>query len=175
VGWLALGADLRGQYDVRLSPGNGEVVVLRPDGVSDFDALSLRKHDKRAQLYVFDMLVVDEDLRSWPVALPKGALAGLLSDPVDGISSQSTSKARSVMCCSASPVCTGRRNSHDRALLDDALKPHVAFGRGEEPRVQQGKRFPSITPFPQIRVVSRFADSRSHFPPVRSRPTSVPR
>ena len=26
-----------------------------------------------------------EDLRSWPLSLRKGALAGLLSDPVDGI------------------------------------------------------------------------------------------
>jgi bifunctional non-homologous end joining protein LigD len=29
---------------------DGELVVLRPDGVSDFDALISRKHDKRAQL-----------------------------------------------------------------------------------------------------------------------------
>jgi bifunctional non-homologous end joining protein LigD len=36
--------------------------------------------------YAFDMLAGDgEDLRSWPLALRKGALAGLLSDPVDGI------------------------------------------------------------------------------------------
>jgi bifunctional non-homologous end joining protein LigD len=37
-------------------------------------------------LYAFDMLAGDgEDLRPWPLALRKGALAGLLSDPVDGI------------------------------------------------------------------------------------------
>jgi bifunctional non-homologous end joining protein LigD len=65
---------------------DGEVVVLKPDGVSDFDALASRKHDKRALLYAFDMLAGEgEDLRSWPLALRKGALAGLLSDPVDGI------------------------------------------------------------------------------------------
>jgi bifunctional non-homologous end joining protein LigD len=29
---------------------DGEVVVLDKDGISDFDALSSRKHDKRAQL-----------------------------------------------------------------------------------------------------------------------------
>jgi bifunctional non-homologous end joining protein LigD len=65
---------------------DGEVVVLKPDGVSDFDALASRKHDKHAQLYAFDMLAGDgEDLRPWPLALRKGALAGLLSDAVDGI------------------------------------------------------------------------------------------
>jgi bifunctional non-homologous end joining protein LigD len=36
---------------------DGEVVALQPDGVSDFDALHSRKHDKRAHLYAFDMLV----------------------------------------------------------------------------------------------------------------------
>jgi bifunctional non-homologous end joining protein LigD len=30
---------------------DGEAVVLDPDGVSDFDALRSRKHDKRAQFY----------------------------------------------------------------------------------------------------------------------------
>jgi bifunctional non-homologous end joining protein LigD len=65
---------------------DGEVVVLRPDGVSDFDALHSRQHDKRALLYAFDLLAGEgEDLRPWPLALRKGALAGLLSDPVDGI------------------------------------------------------------------------------------------
>jgi bifunctional non-homologous end joining protein LigD len=38
-----------------------EVVVLDRDGVSDFDALVSRKHDKRAQLYAFDMLAGDGD------------------------------------------------------------------------------------------------------------------
>ena len=38
------------------------------------------------KLYAFDMLAGDgEDLRPWPLALRKGALAELLSDPVDGI------------------------------------------------------------------------------------------
>jgi bifunctional non-homologous end joining protein LigD len=60
---------------------DGEVVVLRPDGMPDFDALASRKHDKRAMLCAFDMLAGDgEDLRPWPLALRKGALAGLLSD-----------------------------------------------------------------------------------------------
>jgi ATP-dependent DNA ligase len=83
---------------------DGEVVVLLPDGVSDFDVLASRKHDKRATLYAFDMLVGDgEDLRSWP-PLRKGALAGFLSDPVDAYSSPSTNSARSAKCCSRSPA-----------------------------------------------------------------------
>jgi bifunctional non-homologous end joining protein LigD len=35
---------------------DGEVVVLRQDGISDFDALHSRKHDKRALFYAFDLL-----------------------------------------------------------------------------------------------------------------------
>jgi bifunctional non-homologous end joining protein LigD len=35
---------------------DGEAVVLPPDGISDFDALASRRHEKRAQFYAFDML-----------------------------------------------------------------------------------------------------------------------
>jgi bifunctional non-homologous end joining protein LigD len=64
---------------------DGEVVVLRPDGVSDFDALTSRKHDKRAMLYAFDLLAGDSDLRGLPFHMRKAGLAQLLADPVDGI------------------------------------------------------------------------------------------
>jgi ATP-dependent DNA ligase len=65
---------------------DGEVVVLDKDGMSDFDALASRKNDQRAQLYAFDMLASDgEDLRGFPLMLRKGALAELLSSPVDSI------------------------------------------------------------------------------------------
>jgi bifunctional non-homologous end joining protein LigD len=65
---------------------DGEVVVLRPDGVSDFDALASRKHDKQAMLYAFDLLGGEgEDLRSLPLGIRKVGLAQPLSNPVDGI------------------------------------------------------------------------------------------
>jgi bifunctional non-homologous end joining protein LigD len=65
---------------------DGEVVVLDKDGVSDFEALASHKHDKRAQLYAFDMLASNgEDLRALPLALRKSKLARLLSRPVDGV------------------------------------------------------------------------------------------
>jgi bifunctional non-homologous end joining protein LigD len=64
---------------------DGEVVVLRSDGLSDFDALSSRKHDKRAMLYAFDLLAGESDLREMPLSLRKDKLAQLLSRPVDGI------------------------------------------------------------------------------------------
>jgi bifunctional non-homologous end joining protein LigD len=55
---------------------DGEVVVLRSDGVSDFDALHSRRHDKRAMLYAFDLLAGDgDDLRRLPLALRKAYLA----------------------------------------------------------------------------------------------------
>jgi bifunctional non-homologous end joining protein LigD len=63
-----------------------EVVVLNTDGVSDFDALASRKHDKRAQFYAFDMLAGDgEDFRPQALVLRKASLARLLKRRVDGI------------------------------------------------------------------------------------------
>jgi bifunctional non-homologous end joining protein LigD len=65
---------------------DGEVVVLDKDGVSDFDALASRKHDKRAQFYAFDMLAGDsEDFRPQALLLRKANLARLLKRRVDGI------------------------------------------------------------------------------------------
>jgi bifunctional non-homologous end joining protein LigD len=65
---------------------NGEVVAFNEDGTSNFDALSSRRHDKRAQFYAFDMLSGDgKDIRPLPLLLRKAGLVQLLSDPVDGI------------------------------------------------------------------------------------------
>jgi bifunctional non-homologous end joining protein LigD len=64
---------------------DGEVVVLRQDGTSDFDALATRKYDKRAQLYAFYLLAGEDDLRRFPLMWRKDAPAQLLADPVDGI------------------------------------------------------------------------------------------
>jgi bifunctional non-homologous end joining protein LigD len=65
---------------------DGEVVVLNKDGTSNFDALHSRQHDKRAQLYAFDVLACDgEDFRRMPLSMRKAGLAELLSDPVDGL------------------------------------------------------------------------------------------
>jgi len=64
----------------------GEIVVLDKDGVSDFDALHSRKHDKRAMFYAFDMLAGDgEDYRTLALLLRKANLARLLKRRVDGI------------------------------------------------------------------------------------------
>jgi bifunctional non-homologous end joining protein LigD len=65
---------------------DGEVVVLDKDGISDFDALASRQHDKRAQLYAFDMLAGDdEDYGGQALLLRKASLARLLKRRVDGI------------------------------------------------------------------------------------------
>jgi bifunctional non-homologous end joining protein LigD len=65
---------------------DGEVVVLGKDGISNFEALASRKHDKQAQFYAFDMVADNsEDLRPLALSLRKDKLAQLLSRPVDGI------------------------------------------------------------------------------------------
>jgi bifunctional non-homologous end joining protein LigD len=54
------------------------VVVLRPDGISDFDALASRRHDKRAQFYASGPQSLTENGWVMPGFLPKVAalLAG---------------------------------------------------------------------------------------------------
>jgi bifunctional non-homologous end joining protein LigD len=65
---------------------DGEIVVLDKDGVSDFEALASRKHDKRAQLYAFDILAGDgDDYRQLPLSLRKRNLTRLLRRRVAGI------------------------------------------------------------------------------------------
>ena len=56
---------------------DGEAVVLGVDGISDFDALHSRRHDKEVQLYAFDILALDgDDLRPLPLSMRKAAHFG---------------------------------------------------------------------------------------------------
>jgi bifunctional non-homologous end joining protein LigD len=65
---------------------NGEAVLLRVDGVSDFDGLHSRKHDDEVQLYAFDCMALDGgDLRKLPLSIRKANLARLLARRPDGI------------------------------------------------------------------------------------------
>jgi bifunctional non-homologous end joining protein LigD len=65
---------------------DGEVVVLDKDGVSNFDALASRKHDKRALFYAFDVLAGEgDDFGPQALVLRKANLARLLKRRVDGI------------------------------------------------------------------------------------------
>jgi bifunctional non-homologous end joining protein LigD len=65
---------------------DGEVVVLDKYGVSDFDALASRKHDKQAQFYAFDMPAGEgEGYRGQALLLREANLARLLKRRVDGI------------------------------------------------------------------------------------------
>jgi len=65
---------------------DGEAVLLRVDGRSDFNGLHSRRHDAEVQFYAFDILVSDgEDLRRLPLSLRNTNLARLLTRRVDGI------------------------------------------------------------------------------------------
>src|SRR3954452_4440336 len=47
---------------------DGEAIVCRPDGLSDFDALRYRRDGYRATLITFDLIQLqDEDLRDEPL------------------------------------------------------------------------------------------------------------
>jgi hypothetical protein len=63
---------------------DGEV-ILGVDGVPDFNALHSRKHDEDVQLYAFDILAPDDDLRALPLSPRKTNLARLLARRTEGI------------------------------------------------------------------------------------------
>jgi bifunctional non-homologous end joining protein LigD len=59
---------------------DGEAVLWRPDGLSDFDGLMSRAHDQHVLLYAFDLLELDgEDLRLQPLEERKAKLASLIA------------------------------------------------------------------------------------------------
>ena len=68
---------------------DGEGVICRDDGVTDFDAVRLalaRKHAPQAFLYAFDVMEVDwQDLRREPWEARRRALAGLLRLATPGL------------------------------------------------------------------------------------------
>jgi ATP-dependent DNA ligase len=65
---------------------DGEAVVLGADGVSDFNALHLGKHNDEVQLYAFNILALNgDDLRSLPLSMRKAHLERLLARRPDGI------------------------------------------------------------------------------------------
>jgi ATP-dependent DNA ligase len=64
---------------------DGEAVVFRPDGRSDFRALLTKRGGAKATLVAFDLLRLDrEDLRLRPIEARRGALLRLIVG-IDGI------------------------------------------------------------------------------------------
>jgi bifunctional non-homologous end joining protein LigD len=58
---------------------DGEAVVIRPDGLTDFEALRRRGSGNVAVLYAFDLIELDgADLRGLPLETRKATLASLL-------------------------------------------------------------------------------------------------
>jgi bifunctional non-homologous end joining protein LigD len=85
---------------------DGEAVVLRVDGISDFNALNSVKHNDEVQLCAFDVLAMDgDDLCKLPLSMRKADLVRLLARWPDGIFLNPLSRARS------GRTCFGRRAS----------------------------------------------------------------
>jgi bifunctional non-homologous end joining protein LigD len=64
---------------------DGEAIVVDKNGLSVFDLIRYRQHD-RAALCAFDLIELDgEDLRRSPFEQRKRALAELLGQKTDGI------------------------------------------------------------------------------------------
>jgi hypothetical protein len=76
---------------------DGEAVLLRADGISDFNELRSRRHNDELQLYAFDILAEDgEDLRKLPCTFARQIARGCWQGGRRGSSSASLSRARSV-------------------------------------------------------------------------------
>ena len=60
---------------------DGEVIVCRPDGLSDFDALRHRRDGYSATLVAFDLIhLQDDDLRDEPLLKRKQRLSKMIGD-----------------------------------------------------------------------------------------------
>jgi bifunctional non-homologous end joining protein LigD len=60
---------------------DGEVIVCRPDGLSDFDALRYRRDGYSATLVAFDLIhLQDDDLRDEPLLKRKQRLSKMIGD-----------------------------------------------------------------------------------------------
>jgi bifunctional non-homologous end joining protein LigD len=65
---------------------DGEAVVLRADGYSDFDALRTRAGANRAVLVAFDLLQLEEtDFRKLPLEHRRECLRDIVADAAPGI------------------------------------------------------------------------------------------
>jgi ATP-dependent DNA ligase len=65
---------------------DGEAVVLRSAGISDFDALHSRRRDGDVQLYAFDILAIEgADVRQLPLSTRKLHLNRLLQGRTKGM------------------------------------------------------------------------------------------
>jgi bifunctional non-homologous end joining protein LigD len=65
---------------------DGEAVVCRPDGLSDFDALRYRRRGHNVMLVAFDLIELQaDDLRDLPLEQRKQRLAKLLARGGDAI------------------------------------------------------------------------------------------
>jgi bifunctional non-homologous end joining protein LigD len=64
---------------------DGEAVVFRPDGLSDFEALLTKKGGEAASFVAFDLLTLEgQDLRRRPLEERRGALMRLV-DGLEGV------------------------------------------------------------------------------------------
>ena len=65
---------------------DGEICVLDLQGISDFNSLHSNRHNDEAQLYAFDLLVLEgDDLRDLPLFERKDRLDQLLRRRPEGI------------------------------------------------------------------------------------------
>jgi ATP-dependent DNA ligase len=64
---------------------DGEAVLLRVDGRSDFDGLHSRQHNDEVQFYAFDALITNGDDLRHPLSMRETNLARLLARRVNGI------------------------------------------------------------------------------------------
>jgi ATP-dependent DNA ligase len=115
---------------------DGEGVILRPDGVADFDRLHSRRHGGEVQLLGFDLLELDgTDLRKEPLMHRKATLASLLRRES---SWSSISRRTTAAQYSSTPASSGSKASSRSA---EALRTSTGVaGHGSRLRTRRARQ-----------------------------------
>ena len=115
---------------------DGEGVILRQDGVSDFDRMHSRRYDREVQFLGFDLLELDgTDLRREPLENRKATLASLLRRSPAGIQLVEHLEAedgRHRVRSRLPPRPRGYRQQAPRCTI--SIRPQWHMAQGEEPR-----------------------------------------
>jgi hypothetical protein len=112
---------------------DGEVVVLRPDSVSDFDALSSRKHDKCAMLCACLAAKARISVRCRSPSAKPTSRNSSRTQSTESLP-PSMSRAIAVTFCSRSRAIWASRGLSRSASIGLRRRPVQTLGQDQEPR-----------------------------------------
>ena len=118
---------------------DGEAIAVDADGLSVFDLIRYRQHDRTVTLCAFDLLELDgEDLRRTPLELRKATLKGLLRRGHAGVAfNQHLRRRRDRLPAGLRARLRGYRV--EAAWLALSRRPYRSLDQDQEPGGAGGK------------------------------------